>query len=143
MNKYIVIGGILLIFVLIMGSLYLRKMSQQEQIIATVDTFILAGRSSDSSALKEIVHPSALAGTEKFVAENKVLFTAIREVVERKGPFNYSWKSGVGETTEFFGDAKFSDGATADLSVQVIKSEGKWLVYGFEFSNFKEMKQGE
>lgn len=122
------------------GVMYSKYTSQSKDIHAAVNTFITASKNGDVETLEPIVYPAFAEQLGKLLSENQELFAHISGIVEKTGYFSYSMKSGVGETTEYQGDLLFDTGDVSDVVIKLIKSEGKWMIYGLDIVPKSEAK---
>lgn len=133
MTKFLhIIGYIFLAMFAFWLLLFIRYQTQSKEIHSTVDTFIKESSHGNIEALKTILYPDASVPLINIIKENTAMFSPIFGVKENGGLFNYSYKSGIGETTTYNGKVSFNDGdEDRGITINLIKYDGKWLVSGF------------
>lgn len=133
MTKFLhIIGYIFLAMFVFWLVLFIRYQTQSKEIHNSVDKFIEAASHGNAEGLKAILNPEDSAPIFSLIKENYALFSPISGVKENGWPFNYSYKSGIGETTTYNGKVSFNDGdEDRGIIINLIKYDGKWLVSGF------------
>ncbi len=139
MKKFLKILGyialVIIIFVAVfLGVLYLRYTTQSSEIHSTIGAFIEGVKTGSSDSITPLLHPKFVAPLNDILVKDSRVFTHISDVTERHDYFNYSWKSGVGETTTYQGDVTFSTGEVSDITIKLNKYNGKWVVYSIDIS---------
>ena len=128
---YLVLG-LLVIFSVLFGALYLRYATQSTQIHVTVGAFMEQTKSGTSETLKPYIHPEFASILDDLLKQHRDLFARIANVQEKKHYFSYSWKSSVGETTTYRGNVMYDTGQFADITIDLVKYSGQWVVYGVD-----------
>ena len=128
-----ILGGLVVLVAFFFGALYVRYTSQSSEIHRVAEGFISQLRTGTSEGIQPYIYPDQhfieqVAAMQK---AKKEAFSHITKVTEKGSYFNYSWKLGTGETTEYDGTFTIDTGDTAEVSVDLIKHEGVWKVYHF------------
>lgn len=122
--------GLLGLFVLVFGGLYIRYNSQSAEIHQVVENFVEEIQNENSSSLASYTYPDFTNQLTELLNKYSELFSQIDHVKEDSWYFDYSWYYGVGETTSYQGTVFFDDATSANIVIKLIKDKGVWKVYG-------------
>lgn len=135
MKRFFKIVGIvflvILAFVVIMFlSLYIRYTKESVAIHRSVDAFVSGIETGSSIGLDNYIHPNFKTLLEGLLVEHGELFKNISGVHEKSWYFSYTSSTNTGETTEYKGDAQLKTGGVDDITIDLVKYNGIWVVYG-------------
>jgi hypothetical protein len=125
--KYILLI-VIVVIVIIFGWLFMQRGNEIEPVRKTLNDFIMSVNKKEN--YRQYLHDNFIKIFEDDIYKKSPIYfdSAISSIDAGTG--NYKVSTETGKTFEYFTKIHYVNGEVADLTVKLIKSGGKWLIYG-------------